>query len=408
MTVAGREPVSIVCVFNDAAVRASCLDRSIRAGLGSAPETEYIPVDNTGHRYTSAGAALNAGAAQARHRVIAFVHQDVYLHSLVALERAGAHLVASQGIGLLGAVGVTSSGEVAGVVRDRVVVIGHPSTDADAVDSVDEVLVMVTRERVLAQPLSEDPDLAWHAYAVEYGARARSQGLRVVTADLPLTHNSMTTNLDRLTEAHQHVARLYPALTPLRTTCGVVRTMDHDGRVRTVLRRRRGVATWWHESIAAITLARAAGVPLRDVVLADVRLDLDEALDRAGATGLDVVNLDLPPGDWDVDGLTRRGRPVAATARAADGLHALPPAAEGRALLVTGVDEAVLARLAPALRDTPHVLGLWRDTGTWLLCHPDVACARGLWTARRQAPFGRRARRAPTAATVAERVGAGG
>lgn len=392
MVGSGRTPVSLVCVFNDPDVRAACLDRSIAAGLAEAPETEFLPVDNTGGRYRSAGAALNAGARQARNDVVAFVHQDVYLHSLVALERAAARLRADPRVGLVGAVGITPSGAVAGVVRDRVVMIGRPAAGSTDVDSVDEVLFLVEREQVLREPLSEDPDLAWHAYAVEYGARVRSRGLRVVADDLVLTHNSMTTNLDRLAEAHHRVAALYPRLLPMRTTCGVIRDQRPAGPLRTAFRRRTGVATWWRESRSAARLARAAGVPVPEVVLGDVRLEIDEALDLVGASGLDVVNLGAPAADgaaWAVDGITRRGREVSATMLSPSRLTAdrLDPR-DGRALLVTGLDERTLASLAVPGR--PHLLGLARDTGTWLLRHPRAPLARALWTRRRNAPFGRR------------------
>ncbi len=71
------------------------------------------------------------------------------------------------------------------------------------VDSLDEVLFMMRRDQILRHPLSEEADLSWHAYAVEYGARLRSMGYRVAVANIPLTHNSLTINLDRLAEAHQ-------------------------------------------------------------------------------------------------------------------------------------------------------------------------------------------------------------
>lgn len=397
-------PVSIVCVYNDVDVRRSCLDRSVEAGLAQAPDTEYLPIDNTARRYASAGAALNAGIRQARHAVVVLVHQDVYLHSLPALERAAASLVDSPDVGLVGAVGITGSGGVAGVVRDRVVMIGEPASSTD-VDSVDEVLFMIERDRALAEPLSEDPDLAWHAYAVEYGARVRDQGLRVVATDLPLTHNSMTVNLDRLAEAHARVASLHPGDLPMQTTCGVVREARQRSRWRTVLRRRRGAAAWLRESVLATRLARLTGGRVRDVALADVRLDIDDALDRVTAPALQVVNLDAPPDPpelWTVDGLTRRGRAVAARAGGADlALAALAGRRGDDALLLTGVDRATMTRLAPALRDAPHLVGVARDTGAWVLCHPEAAGLRSMWPARRNAAFGRRPRAARATAAGA-------
>ena len=401
-----RTPVSIVCVFNDTDVRIGCLDRSIQALLATAPETEYLPVDNTTGRFPSAGAALNDGARRARHAVVVLVHQDVYLHSLVALEEAAAALQDDPSLGLLGAVGVTANGSVSGVVRDRVVLIGRPSDPTTPVDSLDEVLFLVERDRMLADPISEHPDLAWHAYAVEYGARVRSQGLRVATDHLPLTHNSMTTNLHRLAEAHHTVADLYPGLLPLHTTCGVVRASQARSRWRQAWRRRHGVATWWRESLAALEHARSSGGSVRDVVLGDIRLTVDDVLDDAGASALDVVNLvAAAPEPWQVSGLSRRGREVSATTASAADLDSLTTslgrAEQGRALLVTGVDNASLVRLAPALRTVPHLVGLAEDTGAWVLCCPGAPDLRSAWPARRNAAFGwrrpasARAERAP-------------
>lgn len=401
-----RTPVSIVCVFNDLDVRTTCLDASIRAGLPDAPETEYLPVDNRDGRFASAGAALNDGARRARHDVVVFVHQDVYLHSLVALEAAAAALKDDPGTGLLGAVGITSSGSVAGVVRDRVVMIGAPSSPSAQVDSVDEVLFMIERDRVLEQPLSEDPDLAWHAYAVEYGARVRDQGLRITTSDVVLTHNSMTTNLDRLAEAHHRIAELYPALLPLRTTCGVVRAPGERARWRAAWRRRHGVATWIRESVAAARLARHGRQHVRDVVLGDVRLTINDVLDIVSASGVDVVNVLPTSADveaWQPTLLWRRGRDVAVTATTAEGLgQSVTARSPGRALLIAGVDGAAVKALAPALAGLPHLIGVAQDTGAWILCSPAVPGLRAPWPARRNAPFGLRPRTAAVLGPVVE------
>ena len=127
-----RERVSIVTVFNDAAVRQGCLDRSIEAHRDEVADVDYVPVDNTERRFGSAGAALNHGAREARHEYLVFVHQDVYLHSLKALEEAAGMLAEDQTIGLLGAAGVTPRGRFLGRLRDRVILAGEPATTANA------------------------------------------------------------------------------------------------------------------------------------------------------------------------------------------------------------------------------------------------------------------------------------
>ena len=80
-------PVSIICVFNDPDVRSRNLDRSIEDHRDEAT-VEYLPIDNVDGSFATAGAALNHGASLAEHDYLAFVHQDVYLHSLRALEAA--------------------------------------------------------------------------------------------------------------------------------------------------------------------------------------------------------------------------------------------------------------------------------------------------------------------------------
>jgi hypothetical protein len=185
--------VTIVCVWNDAGVRSACLDASVEALRAQAPDTEYLPVDNASHTFTSAGAALNHGAAQARNEVVVFAHQDVWLHSIEALERAAGLLADDDSLGVLGSCGIAADGRIVGTIRDRVVVIGDPTAAPEDVDSMDEVLFMATRAQLLAEPLVTDPELAWHGYAVEYGLRMRSLGRRAAITHLPLTHNSLTT-----------------------------------------------------------------------------------------------------------------------------------------------------------------------------------------------------------------------
>ena len=220
--------VSIVCVFNDPELRRACLDRSLEAHRHEA-WVEYLLVDNVDHSFATAGAALNHGASRASHDYVAFVHQDVYLHSLSALQRAAEELARDERIGVLGALGVREDGRLAGRIRDRVVLLGEPAKRPTAVDSLDELLFMIPRRLLELEPLSEAPELAWHAYAVDYGLRVRSRGLRVCALDIPLTHNSITVNLERLDEAYAAIAATHPGEMPVQTPGGV---LTSAGRAR--------------------------------------------------------------------------------------------------------------------------------------------------------------------------------
>lgn len=377
MTEAGtakRTPVTVVCVFNDPEVRAACLDRSLQDLAAEAPDLEYLPVDNTGHAHATAGDALNHGARMARHPVVVFVHQDVYLHSLRALEVAAALLLAEPTVGVVGAVGVDPSERLVGRIRDRVVLTGTQVRGLVAADSLDEVLFMVRRDDVLAEPLATHPDLAWHAYAVEYGLRHRRAGRVVRVADLPLTHNSLTINLARLDVAHRRILSDYPGLMPVATTCGPIPAPVRRGIEP--LRVLRSSARWVRQSVAV----RRALRDLRlSVVLADLTRDVDQlvgAVDTAGAP-VAVVNVDssdAPLGGPDPVVLTRLGHPVAfysaspeRTAAVAHGLLG-----SGRPVIVTNLDATGVRRLRDGT-STEFVVGYHPHGGFWAVGAPVTA-----------------------------------
>ncbi|MGY0389294.1 glycosyltransferase [Nocardioides sp. WG-D5] len=384
-----RTPVSIVCVYNDPAVLESCLEASVKAGPDASRQTEVIPVDNVSGDFASAGAALNHGARMARNEVVVFVHQDVYLHSLPALEAAAATLLADPAIGVLGAVGVSHRGEVIGAMRDRVVPLGRSTSIPVDVDSLDEVLFMVTRSQVLREPLSESPDLAWHAYAVEYCLRMRASGRRAAAVDIPLTHNSMTTNLARLDVAHRSVGHTYAGLAPVRTTCGIVG--GEHGATSWPVRRARGARRFLGESVRARRVTRSlrrVSRPARgQVVLADIRLLVDDVARLAGSSSIRVVDPSRDGTVGEAEGLERNGVPFsAATLRWPGVVAAVAATAPGELLLVSGLRSEEIAPLA-ATTTAPYVVGLARDTGLWLLVGVEPAVLASLWSRPRNRAF---------------------
>ncbi|WP_328532294.1 glycosyltransferase family protein [Nocardioides sp. NBC_00368] len=384
-----RTPVSIVCVYNDPAVLESCLEASVKAGPEASRQTEVIPVDNVSGEFASAGAALNHGARLARNEVVVFVHQDVYLHSLPALEAAAATLLADPAIGVLGAVGVSHRGEVIGAMRDRVVPLGRSTSVPVDVDSLDEVLFMVTRSQVLREPLSESPDLAWHAYAVEYCLRMRASGRRAAAVDIPLTHNSMTTNLARLDVAHRSVGHAYAGLVPVRTTCGIVG--GEHGATSWPVRRARGARRFLGESVSARRVTRSlrsVARPVRgQVVLADIRLLVDDVARLAGSSSIRVIDPSRDGTVGEAEGLERNGVPFsAATLRWPGVVAAVAATAPDQLLLVSGLRPEEIAPLA-ATASAPYVVGLARDTGLWLLVGVEPAVLASLWSRPRNRAF---------------------
>jgi Glycosyltransferase like family len=391
---ARRVPVSIVTVFNDLEMRRACLDRSIEAHRHEAPDVEYLPIDNSSGAFATAGAALNHGAAQARHDYVVFVHQDVYLHSLAALEEAAGVLADDDGIGLLGAIGVTSAGRFFGRVRDRVMLLGDPTARPLTVDSVDEVLFVISRRTLEREPLADVPDLAWHAYAVEYGLRLGPKGLRVCAVDMPLTHNSLTVNLDRLDVAYGAIAAMYPDAMPIITPGGRV---GGTPRVRdriSVLGAHRWRYRWLRESRDAHAGRRSAGGS--PCVLSDIRLDVDDVIAGAPDRPVTAISVDHHPvfADERPGPLTlpRAGRPIMVTSRpvgeVAEAVAGLP---SGTPVLLTNLTLDDVGRLAPQLPSQQRVLGYRTSIGYWMLLGVPGMVLPAAWRSPQATPLGMRA-----------------
>lgn len=387
----GDSSVSIVCVYNDPAVRRECLDRSVRAYGRHDADVEYLPVDNVDGRYRSAGAALNHGASLARNDVIVFVHQDVFLHSLAAVVRAAGQLSVG-GLGVLGAVGVRRDGRIAGLIRDRAVLLGVPVQQPADVDSVDELLFMVPRSLVLSHPLTESPDLAWHAYAVEYGLRVRRLGLRVGVTDIPLTHNSLTANLARLDVAHAAVAARYPEMLPVRTTCGVITGQTAKSSSGGWLGSQRWRYSWLRESLTVRRTRRITGAP---IVLADIRRDVDKIIERAPGRRLRIVNCSgearFMGGDEGLLELTRRnGRMVVDARQVSDIPAALTADTPGSWLLLTNVPQEDLGHIGARWPSNQQVVGFHTGIGFWILLGAAAADIPPHWRSERSVPLGMR------------------
>jgi len=257
------------------------------------------------------------------------------------------------------------------------------------------VLFMVTRSQVLREPLSESPDLAWHAYAVEYCLRMRASGRRAAAVDIPLTHNSMTTNLARLDVAHRSVGHTYAGLVPIRTTCGIVAGEHGAGTTSWTVRRARGARTFWGESVRARRVRRSLrGVPQdrghargRQVVLADIRLLVDDVARLAGSSSIRVVDPTRDGTVGEAEGLERNGIAFsAATLRWPGVVAAVAATAPSELLLVSGLRPEEIAPLA-ATATGPYVVGLARDTGLWLLLGADPAALAPLWSRPRNRAF---------------------
>ena len=357
-------PISVVCVYNNKSVLQECLEASV----SGRPGVELVAVDNTGRDFGSAGAALNHGASIAAYDYVAFAHQDVYIHSVDALRRAAGLMQSDPRWGVLGPVGADSAGHIVGRIRDRMIMTAEPVTKPVAVESLDEVLFILPRVDLEREPLTTAPELAWHAYSVEYGLRVASRGGLVGVADIPLTHNSLTINLAELDVAHRAIASKYPGLLPVQTTCGrVPGQLVHTTRNPLVATARHAA----RRTIEWTVVARATRSPWLSPKLFDVRRHIDEIAGRRGGSRLVVFNVVARTGDeWEPVTLSRHGVTVDFHALTLDRVLSESERAskEGSVVVVTDIPAHVVRAARSRLSDA--AVGYSLETGFWLTVDP--------------------------------------
>jgi hypothetical protein len=285
---------------------------------------------------------------------------------------------------------VTRGGRLVGRVRDRVVLVGERAAGPVDVDAIDEVLFIVPRRAFDRERLSEAPEFAWHAYAVEYGLRLRRDGLRVCAVDVPLTHNSLSGNIEELSAAHAALRRAYPDALPVRTPSRTIaRRPLGRGRGQVILRHAWRLR-WLRESVAAHVGRRI----LKDArcVLGDIRWCIDDVL-GGGADPLLVVNMDR--GRTFVEAhpnplvLKRLGHEMHMTSGGPErAIAAIRTAPEGANVLVSDLQVRDLRTLAPHLSTTSPLLGFRREIGYWLLVGPSVGHVAARLRSPRSTPVG--------------------
>lgn len=209
--------ISIVCVYNDAGV----LDRRLLGSLAAqAGRHEVIPVDNRASRFTSAASALNWGASRAAGDWLLFAHQDVALLARDWLARAEGVLERHAPRGWCGVAGTDASGRFRGMLVDRSALDGEPFDEPEEVQTLDECLLIHRREAG-AHKYFDEGLAGWHAYGVEACCAAIRGGAKNYVLPLPVWHDSASTNMAGLEEAHRYVWEKHgAALGRITTTCG--------------------------------------------------------------------------------------------------------------------------------------------------------------------------------------------
>lgn len=209
---------SVVCVYNNVKTLEARLLPSLATQTG---EYEIFALDNCAGQLSSAAAALNHGVRRATGEWVLFAHQDVMFLSAEWLDRAEQILEQHQPTGWAGVAGMSNRGVFRGLLLDRAQLLGSPSDSLAEVQTLDECL-LISRRRDDGQYFDENLR-GWHAYGVDACCRAIEEGGRNHVLTLPVWHDSKSTNLSGLAEAHNFVWHKHRSSLPkIYTTCGAI------------------------------------------------------------------------------------------------------------------------------------------------------------------------------------------
>jgi hypothetical protein len=252
------------------------------------------------------------------------------------------------------------------------------------------MLFIVPRRVLEREPLSEAHELAWHAYAVEYGLRLRRDGLRVCAVDVPLTHNSLSIGVEQLDASLAEIRRAYPEALPVRTPSRFLNHRPFPRGQGKVTERHGWRLRWLRESVSAHVGGRI--VKGARCVLGDIRWRIDDLLD-GGVDPLLIVNLDreraFVEDDPDPLLLTRLGYTMHVTSGGPEqALAAIRAAPAMSSVLLSGLGVRDLRDVSPHLSGTRPLLGYRREVGYWLLVGPRVAHLAARLRSRRSTPAG--------------------
>ena len=217
------EPITFVACVNDDDQLESNLLRSPCLDPGTPHEIILM------RRQTSAADGFNTALEKARHDLVVFVQQDIYLprgwdsQFLRQFQEAERQLTSVGVAGVFGYRFGPDGKTDLGRVLDRQMLYDLPAALPAEADGLDEIVLAVRR----GTPLRFDPRLGFHLYGADICLSARGQGLPVAVLDAPCLHNSLFAYLSP--EFHQARERLlakWPDIRPLHSSMGQLDTME--------------------------------------------------------------------------------------------------------------------------------------------------------------------------------------
>jgi hypothetical protein len=220
------EPVSFVVCVNDPPQLQTNLLASPDLALGS--PHEVLAVGNC----RTAAEGFEQGLRRARHPLVIYVHQDLYLPRGWVRRFREQYRLAQEQHGPPGVAGVWGFARIPGgfarvgtaIDKDRLLcpkILPLPAR----CETLDEIVLAFPRDT----PLRFDPQLGFHAYAGDVCLTAETMGLPVVALDALCLHNQLSVAVPpAFTESAALLGRKWAHKRPFALCCALI---DREGKV---------------------------------------------------------------------------------------------------------------------------------------------------------------------------------
>ena len=182
--------VSIITVYNKADLLSETNSWIEKQSVYK--DIETVQLDNRGNRFSSCAQALNYGAEQSCGKYLFFMHQDVYLRDEQSVEKYVAFLSENPDA-IIGVAGVPeASGTVTDVYESKTYLQRGKRANGKilSVETLDECLIAMTREKWEQLRFDEKTCDNWHGYAVDICLANTLQGGKNILVPLKVCHDS--------------------------------------------------------------------------------------------------------------------------------------------------------------------------------------------------------------------------
>lgn len=182
--------VSFICCYTNSML----VDELKKSVYGfQSYQIEWVTLDNSFGRYSSAASALNAGARESTNDILVFLHQDIEFDceetlNLICQEAEKGKIVGVAGRKIDGGALVTSIDD--GLNRERHHSYPFKSTPEDVL-TCDECLIAMSREVYDSVDGFDEIEFdGWHFYGVDLCLRAYKKGIQSCVVPSKLWHKS--------------------------------------------------------------------------------------------------------------------------------------------------------------------------------------------------------------------------